>query len=96
MKNTISSGLREVSYLRALVGIFAMATVIDFASTDALIRAYQEQQMLGYGYHTDQILVTRLSDTAAPFLPILARLFLGACFCHFQSYELHQLIREAL
>lgn len=43
MKNALSSGLREVSYFQALVGILAMAAVIAFASTAPLIRVYREQ-----------------------------------------------------
>lgn len=80
MKNALSSGLREVSWLRALVGILAMVTVIAFASADSLIRVYRERQMLEYGYHTDQVLAALQSDTVAPFLPILAVLPFSAVY----------------
>lgn len=72
MKNALISSLREASWVRLALGIFAMAAVIVFASADALIRVYREKQMLEYGYHMNLILTAIQSDTVAPFLPILA------------------------
>ncbi len=72
MKNALLSSLREASWIRTIVGIFAMTLVIVFASADSLIRVYREQRMLDYDYHTNLILTALSSDTVAPFLPILA------------------------
>lgn len=80
MKNALTSGLREVSWLRALTGILAMVAVIVFASTESLIRVYRERQMLEYGYHTNLILAALQSDTVASFLPILAVLSFSAVY----------------
>lgn len=80
MKNALSSGLREVAWLRVLVGIFAMVAVIALASADSLIRVCRERQMLEYGYHTNLVLSALQSDTVAPFLPILAVLSFSAVY----------------
>lgn len=80
MKNALSSSLREASWVRVLVGVFAMAAVIVFASADSLIKVYRERQMLEYDYHTNLILTAIQSDTVAPFLPILAVLPFSAAY----------------
>lgn len=72
MKNAMLSSMQQVSWIRAIAGVFAIIVVIIFASTDSLIQVYREQRIPEYGYHTNLILAALESDAVLSFLPIVA------------------------
>lgn len=76
MKNALISSLRESSWVRLVLGIFAMVLVIVFASADALIRVYRERQMLPFDYHTNLIL-TAIQSVCSHKWAFTIRNFLG-------------------
>ena len=80
MKNAMLSSMKQVSWIRAIVGVLVMIVVLVFASTDSLIQMYREQQIVNYGYHTNLILAALESDATLSFLPIVAVLPFSAVY----------------
>lgn len=72
VQNAISSGFRQISWVRLAVTVFAMIAVICVSSTERLLMTFPISTLLPSNFHIDLIVNALTSNTVASALPILS------------------------
>lgn len=72
MQNAISSGFRQISWVRLAVTVFAMIAVICVSSTERLLMTFPISTLRPSNFHIDLIVNALTSNTVASALPILS------------------------